>query len=91
MRHAREELNMRRGGPVILILKERKRVKQQRPKVFVRAHDPQPSELAARLDRIADVRQSAVRRGKLLIANPNYPDAKVIRGVARVLAKHWGR
>jgi hypothetical protein len=66
----------------------RKAVKAQRPRNFERSRDPQPGELAARLDRLADVRQSAVTRGKQLIANPEYPNQKTVRAVARLLAKH---
>jgi hypothetical protein len=53
--------------------------------------DPSPSEIAARLERLADVRKSVVARGKALIARPEYPDAKVIRTVADVLASKWSR
>jgi hypothetical protein len=49
------------------------------------------TEMAARLERIADVRASAVARGKSLVANPNYPDQKTLRGVARVLARHLAK
>ena len=49
------------------------------------------NDMTARLERLSDVRASVVARGKALIANPNYPDQKTIRGVARVLAKHWAK
>ncbi|HMJ91906.1 MAG TPA: hypothetical protein VK530_18925 [Candidatus Acidoferrum sp.] len=64
-------------------------MKAQRTNGFPRSHEPQPSELAARLDRLSDVRRSAIARGKTLIANPEYPNQKTMRAVARLLAKHW--
>lgn len=51
----------------------------------------EPNDMPARLERLSDVRANVVARGKALIANPNYPDQKTIRGVARVLAKHWAK
>lgn len=88
MRHRTERnTSLPSGGRNGLTLTERKRVKAKTN--FERAHEPQPGEVAARLDRLADVRRSAVARGKNLIANPDYPSPKVMRAVARVLAKHW--
>ena len=91
MRH----LSERNTGPVSgrrkqLTLGGRKRVKPQ-SKISERVHEPQPGEVAARLDRLADVRRSVVARGKILVANPDYPGPKVTRAVARLLAKHWRR
>ena len=89
MRHATEpKLNMRAGRKHKMTLNGRMRVKSQKPKSFERSRDPQPGELAARLDRLADVRKSAVMRGKALIANPEYPNRKTMRAVARLLARH---
>ena len=45
------------------------------------------AELANRLERLADVRPSVVARGKGLIANPTYPDKKIIQKVSRLLAE----
>jgi len=64
-----------------------KRASELRKKNLRRSVDPQPSEIAARLDRLADVRANVVARGKALVANPNYPDKKTIRAVADLLAR----
>jgi len=80
---------MRAGRKNKLTLNGRRQVKPQKPMHFERSRDPQPGELAARLDRLSDVRQSAVMRGKALIANPEYPNKKTVRAVARLLAIHW--
>jgi hypothetical protein len=89
MRHAKPgKSNLRNTGRTKLNLNGRKRLKPQRNRNLERSRDPQPGELAARLDRLADVRQSVVNRGKMLIANPEYPNPKTIRAVAGLLAKH---
>jgi len=44
-------------------------------------------ELVNRLDRLADVRRAVVARGKTLVANPNYPDQKIIQEISRLLAR----
>ena len=51
-----------------------------------RFNDLERAELANRLDRLADVRPSVVARGKVLIANPNYPDQQIIQKVSLLLA-----
>jgi hypothetical protein len=43
-------------------------------------------ELVNRLERLADVRRSVVARGKALVANPNYPDKRIIKQVSHLLA-----
>lgn len=53
--------------------------------------DPSPSETARRLERIADVRSSVVARGKALVARPEYPEPRVVRAVARLLASKWSK
>lgn len=40
-------------------------------------------------ERLADVRRRVVARGKVLVADPNYPDLKTLNAVARVLARNW--
>ena len=50
--------------------------------------DTSRPEPLGRLDRIADVRRAVVARGKLLIANPNYPDRQTIRKIGALLARH---
>lgn len=51
-----------------------------------RFNDLERAELVNRLERLADVRTAVVARGKTLVANPNYPDAKIVRKVSRLLA-----
>lgn len=51
-----------------------------------RFSDLERAESLARLERLADVRPSVVARGRALIANPNYPDRKILRSVAHLLA-----
>jgi hypothetical protein len=51
-----------------------------------RFSDLERAESLARLERIAEVRPSVVMRGKALIANPNYPDKKILRKVSELLA-----
>ena len=46
------------------------------------------SQLTDRLERLAEVRSAAVARGRSLIANPNYPDQKIVREISRLLAGH---
>lgn len=51
-----------------------------------RFSDLERAESMARLERLSDVRPDAVARGKALVANPNYPDKKVIKKVSELLA-----
>ena len=51
-----------------------------------RFSDLDRAELVDRLERLADVRSAIVARGKALIANPRYPDSKIIREVSLLLA-----
>ena len=51
-----------------------------------RFHDLERAESLARLERLSDVRPSVVARGRMLVANPNYPDKKILRRVAYLLA-----
>ena len=51
-----------------------------------RFSDLERAESLARLERLSDVRASVVARGRALIANPNYPDKKILRRVAWLLA-----
>ena len=51
-----------------------------------RFSDLERAESLARLERLADVRPSVVLRGKALVANPNYPDKKIVRQISRLLA-----
>lgn len=53
------------------------------------SREPEQGLTAERADRLADVRQRVVARGKLLVADPSYPNRRTVRGVARVLARHW--
>ena len=48
--------------------------------------DLERAESLARLERLAEVRASVVLRGKALIANPNYPDKKIVRKISQLLA-----
>jgi hypothetical protein len=47
--------------------------------------DLERAESLARLERLSDVRPSVVARGRALIANPNYPDKKILRRIAWLL------
>ena len=51
-----------------------------------RFSDLERAESLARLERLADVRPSVVARGQALIANPNYPDKKIMQHISRLLA-----
>jgi hypothetical protein len=51
-----------------------------------RFSDLERAELVNRLERLADVRTAVVARGKALIANPQYPDAKIVRQMSYLLA-----
>lgn len=44
--------------------------------------------LAERLERLADVRPAVVRRGRALVADPNYPGPAILRQISRLLARH---
>jgi hypothetical protein len=46
------------------------------------------SQLADRLDRLAEVRGAVVARGRALIANSGYPDREIVRHISRLLAEH---
>ena len=50
-----------------------------------RFSDLERAESLARLERLAEVRPSVVARGKALIANPQYPDKKIIRSISSLL------
>lgn len=63
-------------------LKSKKQLPQDR------FSDLERSGLVNRLERLADVRPSVVARGKMLIANPSYPDKRIIRKVSHLLAEH---
>jgi hypothetical protein len=56
-----------------------------------RFSDLDRTEVVNRLERLADVRTAVVARGKALIANPHYPDAKIVRQVSRLLADKLSR
>ena len=56
-----------------------------------RFSDLDRAEVVNRLERLADVRTSVVARGKTLVANPHYPDAKIVRQVSRLLADKLSR
>lgn len=88
MRHRRQRDARTARNSNRLLLTGRERVKTQQRKAGPRVSEPQPAEMAARLERLADVRRSAVERGRILVANPDYPTPKIINGVARVLARH---
>ena len=51
-----------------------------------RFSDLERAESLARLERLADVRPSVVARGRALIANPQYPDQKILRSIGHLLA-----
>ena len=51
-----------------------------------RFNDLERAESLARLERLSDVRPSVVARGRALVANPNYPDKKILRSIAHLLA-----
>lgn len=53
-----------------------------------RFSDLDRAESMARLERLADVRPAVVMRGKALIADPNYPDKKIVRQISRLLANN---
>lgn len=61
-------------------LKSKKQLPQDR------FSDLERAELVNRLERLADVRPSVVARGKVLIANPNYPDQQIVRKISLLLA-----
>ena len=52
-----------------------------------RFSDLERAESMARLERLAEVRPSVVLRGKALVANPNYPEKKIVRKISRLLAE----
>jgi len=64
------------------------RLKSQNSLSSERFADASRPESLSRLDRIADVRRAVVARGKVLIANPNYPDRQIIRKISTLLARH---
>lgn len=66
-------------------------VQRSRPQVSSSAlpREVGPTEVAARLERLADVRSTVVARGKALIADPNYPNKKTTRAIAQLLATKW--
>ena len=43
--------------------------------------------LMNRLERLADVRSAVVARGRARVANPNYPDHRVMKKVSALLAE----
>ena len=45
------------------------------------------TESITRLERLADVRNAVVIRGKALIANPNYPGPEIIWKISHLLAR----
>ena len=51
-----------------------------------RFNDLENTALGPRLARLADVRHAVVTRGRALVANPHYPDQKIIREISRLLA-----
>jgi hypothetical protein len=51
-----------------------------------RFSDLERAETLARLERLQDIRPGVVARGKGLIANPSYPDKKIIRHISQLLA-----
>ena len=53
------------------------------------AHKLPGTEEVLALANTPDVRASEVARGKMLIADPNYPSRDQIRHVARVIVKTW--
>jgi hypothetical protein len=63
-----------------------KRLKSKNSLPKDRFNDLERAEMEARLERLADVRPRVVARGKKLIADPNYPDAKTMRKIAELLA-----
>lgn len=66
-------------------------VKPERNDNLRASREAKADDFAARVDRLEEVRRDVVARGKMLIADPNYPDARTMRGVAGVLARHWRR
>ena len=51
-----------------------------------RFNDLDRAELVNRLERLADVRTAVVARGKALVANPHYPEPKIVRQISHLLA-----
>lgn len=49
-------------------------------------NDLENTALGSRLERLADVRRAVVTRGRALIANPDYPDRKIVQAISRLLA-----
>ena len=74
-------VNGRNFGPV-----QKNHLKKSHDLPQDRFSDLERAESLARLERLADVRSSVVLRGKALIANPNYPDKKILRKISRLLA-----
>jgi hypothetical protein len=90
MRHGNEQnLIMRAAVTTEFSANRGNRLSNQRANKVTRPGTTQTRSTAERLDRLADVRVRAVARGKLLVADPNYPNKKTLRGVARVLARSW--
>ena len=50
--------------------------------------DSDRPRLADRIDRLSEVRSAVVARGRSLVANPDYPDEKIVRKISRLLAEH---
>lgn len=50
--------------------------------------DVDQAPMSQRLGRLAEVRSRVVARGRVLIANASYPDRRIARAVARLLAVH---
>ncbi len=55
-----------------------------------RFSDLERAESMARLERLSDVRAAVVSRGKALVANPDYPDSRIIRRIGELLASRLG-
>ena len=53
-----------------------------------RFNDFDRTQLAERLERLAEVRSAVVARGRALVANAGYPDREIIRHVSHLLAEH---
>ena len=87
MRLGRKEF-MERHANDFAVQGRSNRLKSQNSLSSERFADTNRPESLHRLDRIADVRRLVVARGKLLIANPNYPDRRIIRKISAVLARH---
>ncbi len=62
------------------------RLKSNHPLPLDRFGELERADVAGRLEKLADVRSAVVARGRALIANPRYPDKKIMQQISLLLA-----